>query len=114
MKRLMIGAREDYKRNSLRQSEEVTTRSANKGREVFRESAILLTNVLTATKPRYGYVNWFGQMQGSLVLIRIYCNIVVGALVDAPCLLTLVRVCSLVAIYLVINRDCLKSLPPPS
>ena len=51
MRQLVKSAREDYKRNSVRRSGDSTGRGSMA--QVFRESAVLLGNVLTATKPRY-------------------------------------------------------------
>ncbi|KAF6019861.1 SH2D4A [Bugula neritina] len=48
LRRLVKASREDYKRNSMLQKDGVVRRNPRQSREVFRESAVLLTNVVSA------------------------------------------------------------------
>lgn len=58
LKRLVSGAREDYKRNSLRQQQDqqgqgdVQMRPLRMSKEVFRESAVLVGNAMAAINLR--------------------------------------------------------------
>ena len=54
LRKLVKAAREDYRRSSVSQNQnDVQRRTPRMSREVFRESAVLLSNVVTAVKPRY-------------------------------------------------------------
>jgi len=52
LRRLVKASREDYKRNSMLQKDGVVRRNPRQSREVFRESAVLLTNVVSAINSR--------------------------------------------------------------